>query len=1015
MRRKPLLILFLFCFVAFTAGSLSAIENGQARPFVGQDLHLSGAEVISYQVTEAEHALVFREGFSMLIGANRFTSDKAVAWLQSESTEFRGRLYVRVNVRVYLQGNISVWKGRFAKTTDLEQVIIEPGKEMVVYFDLGGEVFVTADKRESFDPRSLALYSKARAAAVPIGPKFVIQPEAMVPGWKEKELVVEEPVKKPIERAIVREPAEAVEPEAVPAIAARPEEKKPKFLYPVNIAPAGQAQPEIESAPSADGMEIETVTGRLYIWQKTDESGGLLELQADNTVIFRSSGQTGGAQPEDEDFLGKSGVVAIYMTGDVLMTEDSRTIRADELYYDFRQKKAIIINAVMRNFDVRRGMPIYVRAAKLRQVAANRFTAEEMVLTSSEFYKPQISMTASDVNIVDTTAVDQREDTLTDNSFEAEMRDIRFKVGQTTVFRWPYMRSNLQRPDVPIKSLSIGKDSIWGVSTETRWYLSRLLGFQEPEGVESTFALDHFSKRGAGTGVEIEYRKEDYYGRILGYVIRDSGEDRLGRNARRRNLKPDRDIRGRFSWRHRQFLPNKWQLTTGVGWSSDEDFVEAFYRNEFNVGTEETYLHLKRIEDNKAVSILNKWRMNSFMDELQELPTLEFHLTGESLFDDVFTFYSDTQVSRMQQKIGRNHTTQIGGEVFSFVSHRSELDMPLQGEGFKMVPFVAGTFGYDDRSGFATTLVDGSNSGTFGEDQIWLGELGVRLFPQAFWKVYPNAKSRLWDLNQLRHVVKPWVTTAAYTETHSAAKQRDMVAVGLSQRLQTRRGPANQQRTVDWMRLDVEAVWVDDPMDVSNSTGPDRFIWNRPIVPLRVFSAPDIFNGSLRSGGIFHRFEQYGPRRNYFASDYIWRISDTTAVLSDMNFDMQSGVVQQFSAGISRLCWPNLSYYIGTRYLRRIEVLDEKGSNAFTFAATYILDPRYTLIFAQQYDFDYNANVRSDITLVRKYHRIHCAITYSADESLDRQAIVFSIWPQGVPEMAIGKRSYMRLGGSSEY
>ena len=469
MRRKTLLVLFLFCFLVFVAGSLSAIENGQARSFVGQDLHLSGAEVISYQVTEAEHALVFRDGFSMSIGANRFTSDKGVAWLESESMEFRGRVHVRVNVRVYLQGNISIGKGRFAKTTGLEEVIIEPGKEMVVYFGLGGEVFVTADKRESFDPRSQALYKKARAAAVPVSPKFVIRPEAMVPGWKEKELVVEEPVKQPIERGVVGEPAEAVEPEAAPTIAAEPKAKKPKFIYPINIAPAGQSQPVIESAPSADELEIETVTGRLYIWQKTDESGGLLELQADNTVIFRSPGQSGGAQPEDEDVLGKSGVVAIYMSGDVLMTEDSRTIRADELYYDFKAKKAIIINAVMRNFDTKRGIPIYVRAAKLRQVSANRFTAEEMVLTSSEFYTPQISMTASDVNIVDTTSVDQREGTLSDNSFEAEMRDARFKVGQTTVFRWPYMRSNLQRPDVPIKSLSVGKDSIWGFSTETRW------------------------------------------------------------------------------------------------------------------------------------------------------------------------------------------------------------------------------------------------------------------------------------------------------------------------------------------------------------------------------------------------------------------------------------------------------------------------------------------------------------------------------------------------------------------
>ena len=160
----------------------------------------------------------------------------------------------------------------------------------------------------------------------------------------------------------------------------------------------------------------------------------------------------------------------------------------------------------------------------------------------------------------------------------------------------------------------------------------------------------------------------------------------------------------------------------------------------------------------------------------------------------------------------------------------------------------------------------------------------------------------------------------------------------------------------------------------------------------------------------------FGPRRNYFSTDYIWRLSDTTTFLSDMNFDMQSGVVQQLNIGFSQLHWPNLSYYIGSRYLRRVRNnLGEKGSNAFTFAATYELDPRYTAVFSQQYDFDYGVNVRSDITLIRRYHRLFFAITYSVDESLDQHSVVFSLWPQGVPEMAIGPRRYMPTAGSAGY
>ena len=90
--------------------------------------------------------------------------------------------------------------------------------------------------------------------------------------------------------------------------------------------------------------------------------------------------------------------------------------------------------------------------------------------------------------------------------------------------------------------------------------------------------------------------------------------------------------------------------------------------------------------------------------------------------------------------------------------------------------------------------------------------------------------------------------------------------------------------------------------------------------------------------------------------------------------------------------------------------MNERGSNAFTFAATYVLDPRYTVVFAQQFDFDYGANIRSEMTLIRRYHRVYWGLTLSVDESLDRQSIIFSIWPQGVPP-----RRYMGLTRSAGY
>jgi len=1014
--------------------SVQGIPQQKAQAFVGQDLHLAGPELISYQLSTGEHILVFTDGLSMSIGANQFSSDRAVIWLESLTTEFRGRAHIDYKATAYLQGSVSVKKAEGAKTTDLSQTKVEEGRAMIVQFEVSGEVFVTADKREISDPRGLELYTKAIVScrAIGIDSRFVVEAEIPVP---------EVPAEKRIEKPV------------------KPETKELRFKYPVNIAPVDEVAPKIEWD---EEKGIGTVVGRFYLWQKKDERGGLLELQADNAVIFSSSFAAGSSlatrlgeapsrsrkesttdktedtenktklensasskvmenehsAPADirnmhDDILASGAVIAIYLSGNVVMTEGQRTIRADEVYYDFEGKKAIAVNAVMRNFDVSRGIPIYVRAEKLRQVAENKFAAENITLTSSEFYLPQISLNASEVIITDTTSIEEQEGKVSDRCYDAQMRDVRLKMYDRTIFYWPFVRSNLQRPDVPFKSVHASYDNTWGASLETRWYLARLLGLREPQGTESTLALDYYGNRGVGGGIEIEYERENYFGSLVGYVINDSGEDRLGRDSSRKHLEPPQELRSRFRFQHRHFLPYNWQLTTELSYASDENFIEEYYRGEFNAGKEqETLVHLKRIEDNWGLSFLGKARINNFADELEELPSAEFHWTGQSLFGDRFTLYSDTQVSQLRQRIGNEHSIMIDEGMFAFASHRTELDMPVRMNSFKVVPFLAGTFGYDDRSGFSRSLVDGTSTGQFGEDNAWIGEAGVRVSPQPSWKVYPDVKSRLWDLNQLRHIVSPYLTAVGYIESDSVVEQRDTLNVGISQRLQTKRGTGDKARTVDWMRLDTAFTWVGDS-ESAGTTGADRFIWNKPMVPLRVLSAPAIFNGDLMAP--LQRFEMFGPRRNYFSTDYIWRMSDTTAVLSDMYFDVQSGVVQQFNIGFSHLRWPNLSYYIGSRYLRRVQILGEEGSNAFTFAATYMLDPRYTIVFSQQYDFDYGANILSDISLIRRYHRMYWALTYSADESLDNHAIVFSIWPEGVPEMAIGPRRYMGLAGSAGY
>ncbi len=948
-------------------------ESASSRQWLSQDLRLTTGRLLSQKTGTGRHVLVCRDGFEMMLAGRRLASRDAVLRVESVDSQSEDATGPQYRVQAYLSGAVSLGQASDRDESVIEVVASERRKNAVVGLSVDGELYVTAETNEEGSPEGLLLYREAITAFESAG-------------WTEAASVT----------------GSASGPET--ATESRKDEPSPGRT--VTWAPLTETPLTLQVTNEGD-TQIVTVMGRLYVrWREQDaetDEERVIELQADNLVFWRHAEDPNRA--ETSPLAGQSeNVSEVYVAGDIKLQEGHRSIRATELYYDLRRSRGLARNAVLRTFDASRNIPVYVRAGELRQVAADQFEAEDITITTSEFHTPQLSVTASKITVTDKTLGGEQPDAgAADNRFDAHMEDVRFKYYDTTLLGWPSLRPNFLRPDVPIRSVRIGNDSTYGTSVETRWFLSRLLGLREPEGTESTLALDYFSDRGVGGGVDIEYERENYFGRILGYAIDDDGEDRLSRTEK--NVEVTKDTRGRFAFQHRHFLPYSWQLTAEASYLSDENFLQQFYRGEFNSGKEqETLLHLKRIEDNWGLSVLGKARVNDFLDKVEEQPTAEFHLTGQSFWDDRLTLYSDNQVSRYRYLYGTDSLDRGPEHFFTYTMTRNEVDMPLRVGKSKIVPFVAGTFGYEDGGGFQASL-DGLPAEP--QDTIWVGEGGVRMSTQPFWKVYPDVKSRFWDVNGIRHIIRPQVTAVAYTNSDNVDEQRDTLDFGISQRWQTKRGRPGQLRTVNWLRMDLDFVWVNDSGDAT--AGPDQFLWNKPFIPMVNRAGNVLFPQDRRTTTVF------GPRRNYIGLDAALRLSDTTSVLGDLNFDMQSGVAQQIDVGVARLCWPNLSYYVGTRYLRRLVSGEEVGSNAVTFAATYVVDPRYTAVFSQQYDFDYGAGIRSDITLIRKYHRMNLALTLSADESLDERRIVLSLWPQGVPELAIGQRRYTGLEESGAY
>jgi hypothetical protein len=999
----------LLVVAVLSAWAWSLAPAAQDASFAGQDLHLSGKSMkVSRSADPSEkHILIFEDGMTLRLGDNQLSSDKAVVLITRLQSEHRGIQQNDYDVRVYLEHNVTVIQGKSARTSGVDNTVLNRGQALVARFLVTGEIFAEAETQTAASEaeiRKIELCERALTAAAPIRSEPYIRKEAQVPPFERPVMIAKSGKSKPWSPLGMFEPLTGGEEQ--PATPVEPVPQETPVEYPVSIAGLWEPAPKIQNADMGDGRFAATVMGRFYLWQKRDDHGGLIEFQADNAVIFHAEPKFGEESKSRSDGVLASGrVTAIYVRGNIVVTEGPRTIRAHEMYYDFQNHRGFAIQAELRTFDPKRELPIYLRAQQLRQVSESMFEADQITLTTSEFYLPQISLNASRMVLTDTTNIDSRTPTGPDKkSFEGTLYDVDMKLGSATIFRWPKLQTDFVRPDVPIRRLQFGSDSQYGTTLQTQWHLARLLGWKEPKGMDTNLAVDYYSKRGVGVGVESEYQFDKSYGELIGYVMTDRGTDDLGRVSSRKNIDSGEDIRGRFTLRHRMYLPYDWQLTVETGYLSDENFLEWMYQDEFNVGkAQETLVHLKRIRDNWGFSFLNKFRINDFETMTEELPTTEFHWTGQSFWDDQLTFYSDTQASRMRYRHGDNKVATEPGEFYTFFSSRNEVDMPMRVYNAKVVPYVAGTYSYEDQLGYRTSLDNTPVGARDREDQASLGEAGVRASTQ-FWKADPFVQSRFWDINGLRHIITPHVEAASFDASDNVSDMRDLVNLGLSQRWQTRRGPQEKLHTIDWVRWDVDTTFVSQNADPS--VGPWDLAWTNPAIPMAV----------RRSVG------EYGIMRDSVSSDFEWRLSDTTTILSDMMYDIRSGYVQQLNLGVSRYIFPDLSYYIGSRYLRNVVVdvsaannggkaIHEEGSHALVTAVAYNLNERYTAIVSQEYNFDYEQSIRNEVTLLRRYHRIFYGLSYSMDAMRDRQSIMFSIWPQGVKELTIGSRRYYGVTG----
>jgi len=940
--------------------ALLAAAPATGSDYIHEDACIQGREIHAF-ADGGEQVSVVLGDFRLTLGRHAVTGRDAVLWIRSRPTA--GGLALH-EIEMYVEGNVKVVEPDGTSTSD-----------RVMFVTVRSRGRMTAAGTMSDRPlRNFPLYRRAVAARKEAreGPAEAPRPRAAPP------LVVStQPAPGPIEVVRPGKPAMRI---------ARP--PQPRAVEPVHFHARRFTSQEV--GEGAEKRRITIARGDVYLAQGGQESELFLSLRARAAVVFSARRAADAKEPTvpwapkvrgiELPGGGEEVITGAYLEGDVIITRGERYLRGPAAYYDFTTHRAVMVDAVFRTIQTQRNVPVYIRADEARVLSERELSFRNAKVSTSDFYTPSYHIGARRAYLKNTTPYDSKGVRLGEHSWLSELEDATFNIRGVPVGYLPQTRSSIAEGHSPLRRATIGSHGRMGFGGETQWHLFRLLGLVEPEGFDATLDLNWYD-RGPFMGIDVDYDRETYHGysMLYGFVDDDENDD-FG--ERRENI-PAPEERGRLLVRHKQYLPRAWELQFELSYLCDRNYLEQFFPDEAYAGKEqETLIYAKKQRDNWAFETLLKYRLNRFDEQTESAPDLGFHLIGESLAGDRVTIFSESHAGAKRHRIP-NYISDTHGRFMARLDTRDEIDWPLHLGALNLVPYAAGRATYWSRRPEIGDVDYCRLLDKNGKRCRLYGQVGARA-NLHLWRVYPDVQSRLWDLHGMKHVVTPEVVGflgevcrdveprhlyPMDPDIEEHLRDQGGVAVGLSQRLQTKRGAGENRQIVDWMRIDAVLGVYDNGPDLQPADG--RFFFYRP---------------------------EYSLGRNHLNLDYTWNISDATTFLADGNLDVDTGRMRRWDLGLAVSRDPRLRYYLGVRTIMDMD------SAVATAGINYKINPKYSLNLFNQIDMDYDGHetMASSLTLYRKFPRWHVGVTAVMDHRTDDMGIYLTIWPEGIPEARIG-------------
>lgn len=547
-------------------------------------------------------------------------------------------------------------------------------------------------------------------------------------------------------------------------------------------------------------------------------------------------------------------------------------------------------------------------------------------------------------------------------------------AGPVPVFYLPWMKRSLKEDVIGVE-LQPGYQSHMGA------YLLSGFSYKFTNWFEATTLLDYRSLRGYAGGEELTWKTPGGQGKALGYFLNDIGVDEAENNYPTNRMPSS--SRYRLRLKQAEQFDNGWSLIGEMNTFSDEFVLEDYYRRDYRNSPEpQNFLLVGRTQDETAMSLMAKWRMDDFYTTVSRLPEArhEFFLTPVLDSGWYYQGYNDA-VFLMRQPadfLEKEDTSLLRVDSSQFFSYPTSLDIvhvvPRAGVRATWYSKTRDIVTWEHEGPITNTLADGTQTVTNGMiTTVFEKEGGAMLRPlfevgsEASFKAFKEwASGDGESLVRYRHIAEPY---ADYTlrpnlldqspgdfyqidEVDSVSSEHS-VQVGMRNTIQFKR----DRKLYELFDLDVYSTYYMESQLQDEGIGPLGLkVESRPSdgIYVRGDTEYNIQENELRSWNIRGEFTPHPMWK--LGGEYRYRFAPAVNGAEESENSLVSGSLRYTPNAEWQLTMYD-RYNLDESRLEEHSYDLERKMDCLGVRIGFSHEPGYTMINGQQRDDDYNVHI----------------------------------------------------------